>query len=209
MRKQSNISFVDLAFCLVFGFVLLFTVAVTQLNVKLKEADIEANAEFIITLTWQEGHDHDVDMWVRDPQENLLFFRTKEVGIMHLDRDDLGNTNDTYEEDGEVKIVRTNQEIVTIRGFMTGEWILNTHFYRVSKNLKDEKVARCNVVVTRLNPKAKIVINKSFILSSYWEEKTIARLMMTASGDIFIEDPLPAQLVKNQLSMLSAQDTYE
>lgn len=199
MKKSANTPFVDVGFLIGVGFALLFIVAIMQIQVEHKDADIETHAEYIIALTWQKA-DHDVDVWVQDPQKNLLFFKSKEVGIMHLDRDDLGNRHDTYEENGEIKIIPTNQEIVTIRGFMSGEWIVNTHFYRVGKNDTD-KTAKCNVIVTKLNPRAKIVLNRDFVLESYWQEKTIARFLMTANGDIFLQDVLPVKLVSSKMEI--------
>jgi len=205
MRRTDSTPFLDLAFCMMFGFVMLFAVAVLQIKEESQKKDIKTYAEYIIALTWQERIDHDVDIWVRDPQENLLFFRSKEVGIMHLDRDDLGNMNDTYEEGGEVKIAPTNQEIVTIRGYMSGEWIINTHFYRVGKNDPD-KIARCKITITKLNPSAQIVLNKYFVLEGYWQEKTIARFLMTQQGEFFLQETIPINFVTSKLSMSGTYD---
>jgi hypothetical protein len=201
MKRSSNTPFIDLSFLVAISFMLMFAVAIIQIKIESKETDIETHAEYVIVLTWQDSINHDVDIWVRDPQENLLFFRSKEVGIMHLDRDDLGNTNDKYYENGEEKIVPANQEIVTIRGFVSGEWIINSHFYRVSPDASAEKVAKCNLVVTKLNPKAKVILNRNFVLDTYWQEKTVTRFLMSSNGDVWLQEPLPIEFVSSEISV--------
>ena len=49
---------------------------------------------------------------------------------MHLDRDDLGDKNDKiYLPDGSMIKVPQNQELLTIRGIVPGEYVLNIHMY--------------------------------------------------------------------------------
>lgn len=195
-----NTSLFDLIFNIALGFVAMFVVSVLSMQIQQQTSDIKTQAEFVVILTWQEKADLDVDLWIRDPQENIMFFRATEVGIMHLDRDDLGNTNDTYVRDGITQISATNQEIATIRGFLPGEWIINVHLYRVGKGVTDP-VAHCNVIITKLNPVANVVINQKFDLQNYWDEKTIARIIMDSTGDILnIEENLPVSLVRTQLT---------
>ena len=199
MRKQSNISFVDLAFCLVFGFVLLFTVAVIQFNIKSKEAEIKKpNAEFLIVLTWQGNINQDVDLWIRDPNGTLTFFKALENGITHLDRDDLGHINDKYtDRDGVEHIIPINQEIGTIRGFLTGEWVINVHLYKCDKQ---KKPANCQITMTKLNPKSSIVFSRDLTLTNYWEEQTVAVVMMDGNGKIIdVEKDLLVKLVESEI----------
>jgi hypothetical protein len=177
----------------------MFTVVFIQLKIEQEEADITTNAEYVVILRWQDGVNHDVDLWVRDPNNNMLFFKTKEIGIMHLDRDDLGTINDSIYSDGQLITVKTNQEIATIRGFIPGEWVINAHFYRVSKEEKDEMVARCNVTLTKLNPKARLILSENFTLTDYWQEKTVARISMTANGNILSTSNLPKSLVSKKI----------
>ena len=49
---------------------------------------------------------------------------------MHLDKDDLGAANDTVvNADGTVSTVKINREVITIRGIIAGEYIINAHYY--------------------------------------------------------------------------------
>ena len=70
-------------------------------------------------------------MWVRDPLGNAAGFKSKDVGLMSLDRDDLGKANDKVTtSDGKTIIVRNNEEHLTIRGIIPGEYIINVHLYQ-------------------------------------------------------------------------------
>ena len=61
---------------------------------------VQLNADFIITITWPDEHPDDVDTYVEDPAGNVLWYHAKEVGLMHLDRDDRGNYKDTIIVEG-------------------------------------------------------------------------------------------------------------
>jgi hypothetical protein len=49
---------------------------------------------------------------------------------MHLDKDDLGYVNDiVYNANGKITRVNINREVVTIRGIIPGEYLINAHYY--------------------------------------------------------------------------------
>lgn len=162
-----------------------------------KKADITTKAEYIITLTWDDDSSDDIDLWIRDPIGNIIYFRDAKKGFMHIDRDDLGKSNDTIVMPNGVEVsIALNQEIATIRGFIPGEWIINIHMFR--KWYEDST----NVVVKieKLNPTVRTLIYKKYTMETHWEEITVARLTMTADGDIIdMEDELPVSLVNEML----------
>ena len=137
-------------------------------------------AEFLVTLTWDSQTDDDVDLWIQDPANNIMFFREKEVGLMHLDRDDLGRRKDTVVINGQLITQYINQEIATIRGFIPGEWIINIHMYRKSY----QNPANINVRVDKLNPRFHTLVDKNYTMKSKGDEITVARLTMTSKGEI-------------------------
>jgi len=165
-----------------------------MITVEKKQADIKTKAEFIITLTWADSSTSDVDVWLEDPLENILYFSAKEIGLMHLDRDDLGRLNDTIVlKDGTWVNYDHNQEIVTIRGFIPGEWVLNVHMYAKRDNIP----VSIEIKMDKLNP-YKTIIYKKFTIDKDWEEVTIKRFTMTGNGDILIMNDLPKKLVETQ-----------
>jgi hypothetical protein len=53
---------------------------------------------------------------------------------MYLDKDDLGFANDIVKNvDGTITKVNINREVVTIRGIIPGEYIINAHYYSARK----------------------------------------------------------------------------
>jgi hypothetical protein len=130
-KYNSTISFIDLAFNLLICFVCLFSIAFLVMSKKIeKDKKINAKAEFMITVTWPNELHDDVDTWVEDPLGNIVSFNRREQGLMHLDRDDLGNRNDKITlEDGTTIEFKENREIVTVRGIVPGEYVVNAHMY--------------------------------------------------------------------------------
>ena len=200
---SNNTSFLDLLFNTLVGFVLLFIVSFL-LIAPVSEKDVKIQAEFIITMTWpKESHD-DVDIWLEDPIGNILYFKAKDVGLMHLDRDDLGSVNDTMTlPSGEVINLETNQEIVTIRGFVPGEWTLNIHMYKRKDEDGKEVVSHTPIVVSirmdKLNPTVKPIVYKNITLVKKWQEETVARFVMSANGEILDLHYLPKALVESKV----------
>ena len=189
----NNTSFLDLLFNTLVGFVFLFIIAFLLINPNINKADIKTKAEFVITVTWNDDSQDDVDTWLQDPAGNVLHFRQKDVGLAHLDRDDLGKINDTITLDDGRRIEYThNQELTTIRGFVTGEWVLNVHMY----NKRDPNPTLVEVRIDKLNPKVETIFYKEIVMKSRWEEVTVARFVMTNQGDIISWDNLPKKLLK-------------
>ena len=93
-RYVSNVAFTDLLFNIVVGLAFLFLLAFILMNPIAKDKDIEEKSDFIIILTWDDESGDDIDLWVRDPLGNIVSFRNRGAGLMHLDRDDLGLSND-------------------------------------------------------------------------------------------------------------------
>jgi hypothetical protein len=187
MRKTyyNNTAFLDLLFNFLLATTILLVIAVSFI-IKQSKADIKTKAEFVVTIDWTGEHDNDVDIWIEDPAENLLWYKQKEVGVMHLDRDDLGHTGDTHQTlDGEVSIIKINHEIATIRGCIEGEWVINLHLYR--QGTKEPTTTKISLI--KLNPRATVIFSKEFEMATYWEQITVARIFMTNSGKILrVED---------------------
>jgi hypothetical protein len=192
-KYYNNTAFLDLLFNTLIGFVLLFIISFLLINPSIKKADIETKAEFVITVTWDKDNTDDVDTWLEDPTGNIVFFKQKDIGLAHLDRDDLGRINDVVVLDnGDIIEYPYNQELTTIRGYVSGEWVLNVHMY----NKRDEAAAIVEIRIDKLNPSVKTIFYKKVTMKTQWEEITVTRFVMTNQGDIINWDDLPKNLVK-------------
>lgn len=181
MKKiyYNNTSFLDVLFNFLLATIVLLVIAVLHIVVEQNKADIKVNAEFVITLEWDHDQDNDVDIWIEDPNRLVLWYRDQEVGVMHGDRDDKGWQDDMY-INGE--IIKINQEIITFRGIVEGEWIINIHLYRVGKSVRDKEGSTVKISLIKLNPKASIIFKKEYRMETYWEQITVARFHMTGAG---------------------------
>ena len=179
--QDDSTPFIDLLFNLLLCFAAMFILSFLMIQPILKKAEVHTQAEYIITVTWPLDNPDDVDTWLEDPLGNIVWFSNKEAGLSHLDRDDLGHMNDTiFLADGSVIKYPYNQEILTIRGFIGGEWTLNIHMY--AKRDKNPTLVR--VTVDKLNPKLKPILIKEILLEARGDEVTVARFEMSSNGDI-------------------------
>jgi hypothetical protein len=193
MRRSNHvgIGFTDLLFNALLGFVVMFVLAVLLINPIAKSGAVDAKAEFLITLTWPEGRPEDVDLYVRDPAGEMVWFRSREAGLMHLDRDDLGERNDLIEVGGRQVINPLNQEIVSIRGILPGEYIVNLHLYRAD----GAQPVPATVKIEKLNPRVELVFFGPLTLIEQGEEQTAARFSIGSDGRVRDVNQLPKQLV--------------
>lgn len=194
-RRHDEIDpFSDLLFNTLLIFVMLFAVALVAMNPKARTGDIPAKAEFIVTVTWPDLNPNDIDTWVQDPGGNLVWFRAREAGMMHLDRDDRGVANDTIVINGQKVVNPLNQEVVTLRGIAPGEYTVNLHYYD-SKNGEPVPV---NVSVVKVNPQAVVVFYGTVTLQRKGDEATAARFTLDAEGQVTDVNTLAKTIVERQ-----------
>jgi hypothetical protein len=186
--------FSDLLFNTLLAFVMLFAIALIAMNPKAKTGIIDAKAEFIVTVTWPDMDPNDIDTWVQDPGGNLVWFRAREGGMMHLDRDDRGVANDTIVINGQQVVNPLNQEVVTVRGFAPGEYTVNVFYYET----KNGQPVTANVSVVKVNPRAEVVFYGSVPLQRKGDEGTAVRFTVDREGAVTGVNTLAKTLVQRQ-----------
>jgi hypothetical protein len=192
-RRSDEIDpFSDLLFNTLLIFVMLFAIAIVAMNPKAKTGVIDAKAEFIVTVTWPDMNPNDIDTWVQDPGRNLVWFRQREGGMMHLDRDDRGLANDTLVVNGQQVVNPLNQEVVTVRGFLPGEYTVNVFYYE-SKNGEPVPV---NVSVVKVNPRAEVVFYGTVNVARKGDEVTAVRFTVNQEGKVEAVNTLAKTLVE-------------
>lgn len=183
--------FTDLLFNALLGFTFLFLVAIMFMNPEAKSGIIDPKAEYILTITWEDNSPDDVDVWVEDPEGQVVWFRTPEAGLLHLDRDDRGQVNDTITINGEEIQNPLNQEVVTLRGVVKGEYVVNLHYYASETG----KPVDVNVRLAKVNPKLEIVYYGTVNLEKRGDEKTAVRFSIGRDGNVYGINFLPKSLV--------------
>ena len=194
---HTNMAFLDLLFNTLLCFAALFVLSFILINPSKKENNIKAKADFMITVTWNKDLDDDVDTYVEDPVGNLVAFMRREEGLMHLDRDDLGHRNDTINTPNGPIEYKENREIVTLRGFVPGEYVVNVHMY-----MKREKApTEVMIVLEKLNPYM-IIMAKNVILTTNGQEDTAFRFVVDSEGAVIKVNELKKTLVKPKVGPL-------
>lgn len=192
-RETDVDPFYDMLFNILIAFVFCFIIALLAMNPKAKKAgDVPAKAEFIITVTWPDLNPNDIDTWVEDPAGNRVWYRQREAGLMHLDRDDRGLVGDTIIVNGKEVINPLNQEVATIRGFAPGEYTVNAFYYQ-SKNREPVDVT---VSVVKVNPQAEVIFYGMVNLPAKGNERTAVRFTVDAEGRVGNLNTLPKTIVE-------------
>jgi hypothetical protein len=186
--------FSDLLFNTLLAFVMLFAIALIAMNPKAKTGVIDAKAEFIVTVTWPDMDPNDIDTWVQDPGGHLVWFRAREGGMMHLDRDDRGVANDTIVINGQQVVNPLNQEVVTVRGFAPGEYTVNVFYYET----KNGQPVPVNISVVKVNPRAEVAFYGSVTLQRKGDEATAVRFTVDRDGQVTGVNTLAKTLVERQ-----------
>jgi len=192
-REPEVDPFYDMLFNMLIAFVFCFIVALLAMNPRaLKAGDVPAKAEFIVTVSWPDYDPNDIDTWVQDPAGNLVWFRAREAGLMHLDRDDRGLTNDTITVNGHRIVNPLNQEVVTLRGIAPGEYTVNLHYYESRNGLP----VTATVSVVKVNPRAEVVYYGQARLQRQAQEVTAVRFSVLPDGSVSQINTLQKRLVR-------------
>lgn len=202
-RYKTSIAFIDLLFNITIGLTMLFIIAFLLINPVAKKGDIIVKAEFIVTMSWPNDSQDDIDLYLKDPADNIVYFKQKDKGLTNLDRDDLGTSNDTIITSTGKKIFKINEEHITIRETIEGQYVVNAHWYGQSKLTRnfstgEEYIPSDSVKVTikveKLNPYSLVYVGTK-VFTYQGEEKTFVRFTLDSNGKVISTSELPLRLV--------------
>jgi len=201
-REQEVDPMYDMLFNMLIAFVFCFIIAFLSINPKAqKSGDIPAKAEFIITLSWPDNDPNDLDLWTQGPSGEVVWFRNREASLMHLDRDDRGNANNTILVNGKKVVNPIRQEVTTIRSIIPGEYVANVHYYETKElELNDPKAGKpveAALTVIKVNPKAEVVFYGQTTLEGRGKEATLVRFTIDPSGAVTNINTIPKSLAKS------------
>ena len=186
-KYKSTIGFTDLLFNILVGFAFLFIIAFLLIKPEAKKADFERRAEFVVVMEWDNEATGDIDLYVEDPTGKQVSFRYHNHNYMHLDKDDLGAMNDTVvNADGSISTVKINREVVTIRGIIKGEYVINGHYYslRSYDKIKPKKPAiTVRVELHKVNPYSIMWVGEK-LFNHRGQEETFLRFRLDKDGNI-------------------------
>jgi hypothetical protein len=187
---------VDFLLGLVVVFVVLYQLSLVLANedtAKAKQQHLQNSSLYLIKMSWPGDSEDDVDLYVRDPASHLVFFKTKQTGLLSLDRDDTGRGSNTVTlPDGRTVVSAWNEERVTIRGIIEGEYIVNVHMYRKGSN----SPTKVEVTLYKTDANEDILVHQKVVtLSAEREEETAFRFTLTKDGNVVDINELPKTFV--------------
>tara|TARA_B100000953_G_C18027784_1_gene422240 strand:+ start:2166 stop:2771 length:606 start_codon:yes stop_codon:yes gene_type:complete len=171
--------FTDLLFNILLGFVFLFFLTILFINPITKLGNVNLKAEYIITVDWKDNLPDDIDLWVRDPNGEIVSYLKKDAGWLHLDRDDQGIINDKIIINNKEVIYPINREVVTLRGIIPGEYTVNLYLYEH----KSGRPIDAKLIIEKVNPSLKLVFFNNVSLKEKDTELTIAKFRLDSVGN--------------------------
>lgn len=178
----------DLLFTLLMCFVCLFFLAFVMVNEPQEEdANAKNDNNILITMRWETNND--MDLHLKLPDGRRIFYANRDEPPGHLDVDVVawrryqrdGYNNDMSHENyygaegphdygeyegehivkGEEYVIKLNEEIITIRDVLPGEYIVNVHYF--SERGYGTKPIVVEVVVQDVKNKRMIYADKKTI----------------------------------------------
>lgn len=178
MFKKENsaavgLVFRDLIFITLFVFVTIVFMLLPYVNPvgEDNKYDIEQPGQMMIELIWPPNNPVDVDLLVRDPFGEVVFFRNQTTRVFSLLRDDRGELNDH---------TGLNFEQVFSRMLPDGEYTVNAIVYSPGSGELPVDVY-LNVSLRDFNSfsnRSEVVIQHSDVIRSLREEITLVRFLV-------------------------------
>jgi hypothetical protein len=187
------VPFTDILFNVLLGFAFMVFTAFSLLNPTAKSGTVDLKAELLITMNWPDNDPNDMDLYVEDAAGNIVWYHSREAGLMHLDRDDRGNYRDTITVNGRAIQNPLNQETVTIRGIVPGEYVVNVQEFLATSAGR----VPVSVKVEKLNPTATVIFYGSAEFDHKGQEETFVRFTLDAEGNVSDVNTRPKSLIKS------------
>lgn len=172
---------------------LIFVILTLTEQPKASTPRIETLGLYAVVVTWNDGSNDDVDTYLQNPQGQIVYWQSTQVGLMHLEQDDLGTdiSGTTTLANGKTVTQPRNQERVLVTGIEPGEYIVNVHMYTKA----DPGPVKVKVELWRLRGVDEVVVSKTVILARQGQVITPFRFTLNAAGDVTGTSTLPKDIV--------------
>ena len=185
INRSTLLAYVDFLFAMMVLFAVV-ALAVLVDNHELSKGNIVQKAEFVAILEWPEGSHSDVDLWLRNPFGVTASFKNKDVGLITLDHDDVGISEDTITgPDGSKIEAPVRREMASVRAIMPGRHVVNVMLYA----LRDPPPIKATVQIIKLNP-YQVIVEREIDLTTKGEERTVASFDVAPDGSVSDIDTL-------------------
>lgn len=174
--SAANVVFRDIIFNCLLVFLLITAILIAHVH-PIPEEETGAMAQpgqMYIELVWPSTNNVDVDLMVKDPNDEVTFFRNSATRAFNLVRDDRGLLNDT---------TGVNFEHAFSRALPDGWYVINAYVYALNEGHLPVDV---NLVVSikdfaTVNGPSEQAIAETFVLDAVQQERTLVRFLVVDS----------------------------
>ncbi|MCZ7598437.1 MAG: hypothetical protein M5U09_12910 [Gammaproteobacteria bacterium] len=179
-RAYRTDPFIDLLFNALLGFTMLFFIAIVFMNPEALKARVNLKAEYIISVTGRTTVATTSTSGWRTPTARCCPTSTRRPAGCISTATTEGDLTDTIEVDGREVVYPINQEIVTIRGIIEGEYTVNLYYYEK----RDPGPLDVTVRIDQVNPALTTVFAEKVTLTRRDEEVTVVRFTPSRDGGV-------------------------
>ncbi len=165
--------------------------AVEKSKKTVEAANLSTEGEFAVLMDWPNDSKDDIDLYVRDPNGNIAYFRSRDTGLMHLEHDDRGASGDSVTTSSGTVAVETNEERTIIRGIIPGEYVVNVHMY----NKQSPGDTPVTVRLVRLKGMDAEVVTRVRVLKRDGQQSTAFRFTLHEDRSVTDINELPSVMV--------------
>ena len=193
-RSSIWIGLSDLLLCVV-------SVALVCVNPPEKSKGVDQKAEYLLTASWPNTLDADVDLWAAGPSQKPVFYGARDVGCGRLDQDERGFMDGHVQlADGSVATVPEFKETISIRCIEFGHWDVAVALYAYHDHGRDVEPGRrdlaipVHVELVALNPTVKVLYAKDVTLDHVSQSVNTFSFDLDRAGRAAMADP-PLELI--------------
>lgn len=139
---------------------------------------------YAVVLTWPQNCHADLDLYVRQPSGEIVYFSHANGTAAHLEHDDLGTLGAYHLED--------NLERTVIRSAQPGEYVANVHVY---DGHECRFPAHARVELWRLSGADERVFTVELRMRGKGDEQTAFRFSLGGDGSLGGVNRLPRRLI--------------
>lgn len=176
-EDEGGTVFRDVIMLALAGFVAMVVLLLPHLNPvgKAEEDNTAPPGNVIVEMTWPEGVDADIDLWVEAPGDRPVGYSNKGGSIFNLLRDDLGKRSD---------VTGMNYEVSYSRGIPDGEYTVNVHLYRNKANVSPIPVTVVTSVKKTPSATTRQLLVTKIELVREGQELTVYRFKLEREGHL-------------------------
>jgi hypothetical protein len=199
-RNKQNLSawqvYSDQLLLILGYFMIMATLLIIVPHLKQDHDGIKPKAEYLVTLTWGDHRDIDLDLWLKH-NDCVIYYQSRECIDISLDRDSRGYTSNASVNPDGTPTISPNQEVIAIRAKLPGDFLTAVNYYQ--RNTDPDLAVDCKVELIKLNPTVQVV--QSVKLHFDRQNQTLNAIAFHVDEDGTVKVlPLPAEDLISSIS---------